>query len=93
MLQQVDQNVNHIREAALVEELSQAVGNRILILIEPYPFFLVGELVEVRGDTIFVLVELSNIPEFDNINVRVHIDDIQVYFVETPDNPIPEIRL
>ncbi|MFD2700577.1 hypothetical protein ACFSVM_08845 [Paenibacillus shunpengii] len=93
MLQSSGLNISLLRQEALVEEFNQAVGNRILVLTESYPFFFVGEIVEVRADTVYILVDLSNIPEFDNVNLRTQINNIQVYFIETPDNPIPEIRL
>lgn len=86
-------SVNRIRQEALVAEFREYIGNRVLVLTESYPFFYVGRITDVESDTIFIKVELSNVPEFDNVVLRTHIDNIQVYFIETPQHPIPEIRL
>lgn len=86
-------SVNRIRQEALVAEFREYIGNRILVMTESYPFFYVGRITDVESDTVFIKVEISNVPEFDNIVLRIHIENIQVYFIETPQHPIPEIRL
>ncbi|KQY94659.1 hypothetical protein ASD24_03690 [Paenibacillus sp. Root52] len=94
MLQREEaRNINDLRQEALIAELTSAIGSRILVIIESYPFFYVGRILEVEADTISIQVEICNVPEFDNTSLRTHIDNIQVYFVETPENPIPEIRV
>lgn len=86
-------DINDVRQEALIAEFTASIGSRVLVLVESYPFFYVGRTVEVQSDTIAIQVELCNVPEFDNVTLRTHIDNIQVYFVETPENPIPEIRV
>ena len=93
MAQSHTQSINEIRQEALVAEFRESIGSRILVLTESYPFFFVGRITNVESDTVFIKVELCNVPEFDNVVLRTHIDNIQVYFIETPLHPIPEIRL
>ncbi|MBO2946025.1 hypothetical protein JJQ72_18765 [Paenibacillus sp. F411] len=87
------QSLNDLRHQSLVAEFRRNIGNRILVLIASFPFFYVGELVDVESDTVFVQSEFSNVPVLDNVILRTHIDNIQVYFIEAPGTPIPEIRL
>lgn len=94
MVQRADnRNINDLRQEALIAEFTASIGGRILVIIESYPFFYVGRIVELESDTISIQVEICNVPELDGITLRTHIDNIQVYFVETPENPIPEIRI
>lgn len=88
-----DRNINDIRQQSLIIDFEGSIGQRILVLIESYPFFYVGRLTKVESDTIFIHVEFGNVPELDNVTLGTHVDNIQVYFVETPQFPIPDLRV
>jgi hypothetical protein len=85
--------MNEIRKAGVVQQFEDNIGQRLLIIIEQYPFFIVGALQHVESDYAHILIEVSNIPELDDYVIRTHIDDITVFFFERDDIPIPTITL
>lgn len=86
-------NINAIREFFLSEEFKENVGARALILISPFPFLIIGTIEEVVSDYLVIKAEVTNVAEFDDEVFRVHIDDIEVFYIEKPGEPeIPDIR-
>ena len=86
-------NINAIREFFVTVEFKENVGNRALILISPFPFLIIGMIKEVVGDYLVIKAEVTNIAELDDEVFRVHIDDIEVFYIEKPGKPkIPNIR-
>ncbi len=85
-------DINAIREAVVAETFSENVGRRALILISPYPFLIIGEIISVTSDYLVIKAEVTNVAEFDNEEFRVHIDDIEVFYIEIDGKKIPDIR-
>jgi len=86
-------NINAVREFFLSIEFKENVGERALILISPFPFLIIGTIQEVVSDYLVIKAEVTNIAELDDEVFRVHIDDIEVFYIEKPGKPkIPNIR-
>ena len=85
-------DINAIREAVVAETFSVNVGRRALILISPYPFLIIGEIISVTSDYLVIKAEVTNVAEFDDEVFRVHIDDIEVFYIEKNGKKIPDIR-
>ena len=86
-------NINAIREYFVTRDFKENTGNRALILISPFPFLIIGTIQDVMSDYLVVKAEVTNIAELDDEVFRVHIDDIEVFYIEKPGKPkIPNIR-
>ena len=86
-------NINAIREFFVTVEFKESVGERALILISPFPFLIIGTIQEIVSDYLVIKAEVTNIAELDDEVFRVHIDDIEVFYIEKPGEPeIPDIR-
>ena len=88
-----DMDINWEREFFLTMEFKRNVGRRVLILMAPFPFLIIGPIQEVMGDYLLVKAEVTNATELDGEVLSVHIDDIEVFYIEKPGEPkIPDIR-
>jgi hypothetical protein len=88
----VSADINSIREAFVAEAFSENVGRRAFILISPYPFLIIGEIISVTSDYLVIKAEVTNVAELDNEVFRVHIDNIEVFYIEIDGKKIPDIR-
>jgi hypothetical protein len=85
--------INELREAVVTEEFAANIGNRALILLFQFPFLIIGEIKEVVSDYLVIEAEVTNVTELDGEIFRVHIDDIEVFYIEMPGKKeIPDIR-
>ncbi|MGE7635923.1 hypothetical protein ACQKMZ_27800 [Bacillus paramycoides] len=84
--------INELRRANVTQEFENHIGSRVFILIAQFPFMIIGTIVEVQGDYAFIKIETTQINEFDNMTARVHIDDIEVFFIEDGKFEIPNIQ-
>ncbi|MEK3883153.1 hypothetical protein [Paenibacillus sp. PL2-23] len=85
-------DINAIRQYALCQEFERNVGQRAFILISAYPFMIIGTIVRVHSDFVFIETEVTNIAELDNELFRLHIDQIAVFYIEDGNCRIPEFR-
>ncbi|RHW37627.1 hypothetical protein D1B33_08870 [Lysinibacillus yapensis] len=86
-------DINAIRELDVTMEFRENVGNRALIIIFPFPFLIIGRIEKVESDYLFICAEVTNVTELDGEEFRVHIDDIEVFYIEKDHHrPIPDIR-
>lgn len=93
MINKSSKSINNIRQSAVVEEFTENIGQRTLILLPQFPFLIVGEILAVISDYVVVRAEITNITELDNEEFRVHIDEIDVFYIETEAYTIPDIRM
>lgn len=84
-------NINEIRQATVSKEFSNSTGNKALILISPFPFLVIGKIVKVVEDFVFFDVETTHISELEGKILRVHLDDIEVFYIENGGPKIPVI--
>ena len=86
-------DINAIREAGVTLEFRENIGRKALILISPFPFLIIGRIEAVVTDYLVIRAEVTNINELDGEEFSVHIDDIEVFYIEKdPKRPIPDIR-
>ena len=86
-------NINAIREAGVTQEFRENIGKRALILIFAFPFLIIGRIQDVVSDYLIIRAEVTNVTELDGEEFRVHIDDIEVFYIEKDNKrPIPDIR-
>ena len=85
-------DINAIRYAVVSREFKESQGKRALILIAPFPFLIIGPIVEVVSDYVVIKAEVTNVSELDDEKFRVHMDDIEVFYIEKDGRPIPDIR-
>jgi hypothetical protein len=85
--------LNSRRRDGVVFQLRNNIGKRILIMTEPYPFFIVGVLEKIESDFVFIKIETNNVAELDGHVIRTHIEHIQTFFIESKEIPIPKISL
>ncbi|BDH61521.1 hypothetical protein MTP04_16510 [Lysinibacillus sp. PLM2] len=85
-------DINSIRQSVVSGEFENNVGNRALLLIFPFPFLIIGRIKNVVSDYVIIESEVTNVTELDGENFRVHIDDIEVFYIEKQGRKIPDIR-
>ena len=85
-------DINALRQAVVSEAFGESSGKRALLLIGPYPFLIIGAIVEVLSDYLVIKAEITNVAELDDEIFRVHIDNIEVFYIEEEGKPIPDIR-
>lgn len=86
-------SINDIREAVVSREFEKHRGDKALILIFQFPFLIIGEILDVVSDYLLIKAEVTNVTELDDEEFRVHIDDIEVFYIEKKGKPrIPDIR-
>ena len=85
-------DINSIRQAVVSKQFQKNKGKRALLLQESYPFLFIGEIVDVVGDFLILNTEITNITELDEYSFRIHLDTIQVFFIEDGKHTIPDIR-
>lgn len=75
--------VNDIREEALSNYFSQNIGRRVFILTESFPFMFIGKIKEILGDNVVLDVQTTSVPALEGKQWNVHIDAIDVFYIET----------
>ncbi|PIC56028.1 hypothetical protein CSV80_16420 [Sporosarcina sp. P12(2017)] len=87
------QPINIIREEGISTHFSQNISKRVLILTEAFPFMFIGEIISVVDDFIEMKVQITSIPALEGKIWFVHIDSIEVFYIETENGvPIPELK-
>ncbi len=87
------EDINAVREAHMNREFEEHLSRRVLILMASYPFLIIGKIVEVVGDYVAVKAEVTNVTELDGETFNIHIDNIEVFYIQKPGKPvIPDIR-
>ncbi|WP_303984180.1 hypothetical protein [Niallia circulans] len=86
-------DVNAIRQAVVTNKFSKSIGKRTLILLGPYPFMIIGTILEVVSDFVRIKVEVTNISELDGEIFRLHIDQVEVFFIEDGKYKIPNLNV
>ncbi|MEI4802145.1 hypothetical protein ACIGHG_09315 [Bacillus sp. NPDC077411] len=84
--------INELRRANVTQEFENHIGSRVLILIAQFPFMIIGTILEINADYAFIKIETTHINEFDNMTARIHIDNIEVFFIEDGRFEIPNIQ-
>ncbi|MFP7471349.1 hypothetical protein SFC55_10115 [Niallia taxi] len=86
-------DVNAIRQAVVTNKFRQSIGKRTFILLGPYPFMVIGTILEVVSDFVRIKVEVTNISELDGEIFSLHLDEIDVFFIEDGKYKIPNLNV
>lgn len=84
-------DINFIREAAVEEIFRKSISKRVLILTQEFPFLVIGKIKNVEGDYVFVDVDTTHIDPLEDRIFRIHLDRVEVFYIEKHGQPIPEI--
>lgn len=76
----------------LFERLSQGIGKRALAMMEVFPFFIVGELVDVEEDHLDIVAESGVALELVGHKFDISLDSISAIYVEEFDGQIPTLK-
>ncbi|WP_309090209.1 hypothetical protein [Domibacillus sp.] len=86
-------SLNVMHDTALVEYFGASIGQRAFILTPSYPFMFVGEIVSLIGDQVELAVETTHFAQLENRSWLIHIDNIEVFYIEFSGDPrIPELN-
>jgi|GEM_PF-1303941 len=86
-------DLNAERQQVVTQEFLRNKGKRALVLIPQFPFLIIGTIVDVEGDYLQIKAEITNLAEFDGETFNIHIDKIEVFYIERKGRPIPDIRM
>ncbi|PIC86599.1 hypothetical protein CSV72_07065 [Sporosarcina sp. P20a] len=87
------QPINLVREEGISVHFGQNIGGKVLILTEAFPFMFIGEIISVVDDFVEIKVQTTSIPALEGKTWFVHIDTIEVFYIETENGvPIPELK-
>ena len=78
-------------DQTLVEKLERGVGKRIIVMTGAFPFFLVGILEDVRGDSIHVITEFGVPAPLKDQEFCIHLEHIATFYVEEAEGEIPVV--
>ncbi|KGA96590.1 hypothetical protein AJ85_18230 [Alkalihalobacillus alcalophilus ATCC 27647 = CGMCC 1.3604] len=84
--------INEIRYEVVTEAFTEAIGSRALIMIAEFPFLVIGQIEKVVGDFVFICVETTHISELEGRVMRIHLDDVVVFYIENDGPRIPKIN-
>ena len=86
-------DINAVREFVVTQEFKDHIECKAFILIFQFPFLIIGTIKAVKGDYLLIKADVTNVNELDDEEFRVHIDAIEVFYIEKPGQPkIPDIR-
>ena len=86
-------DINAIRQSVVSQDFSNNINQRVIVLLGQYPFLIIGLIKEVVGDIVFIKAEFTHVSELDGFEFRIHLDDIEVYFIETEFHKIPKMHV
>jgi hypothetical protein len=85
--------INTIHDEELINHFRDGIGHKVLILTPSYPFMFIGEIISVIEDSVEVFVETTQFSQLENRIWFIHIDNIEVFYIERPGEPrIPELN-
>ena len=86
-------DINAFRQMQVTSEFKESLGMRALIITPSFPFLIIGKIVDVIGDYVAIKAEVTNVTELDGETFNIHIDNIEVFYIQKPGQPvIPDIR-
>ncbi|MFC0562083.1 hypothetical protein [Halalkalibacter alkalisediminis] len=71
-----------VRQKVIIDTLSRSTGQKVFLLIQAYPFVIIGSIVTVMHDFLLINIEANSISEIQNGTVHVKIEDIEAFYIE-----------
>lgn len=84
--------INEIRRSVVSKAFQSNRGKRSLVLIAEFPFLIIGTIQDVVRDYVIIETETTSIAELEGKNLNIHIDQVQVFYIETGGKKIPRIE-
>ncbi|WP_254052761.1 hypothetical protein [Bacillus sp. V59.32b] len=85
--------INVERMNAVVAHIRAGIGRKIFMLTPQFPFMFIGIIDDVIDDVVVLEVETTHFQQLENRRWVIHIDQIEVFFIERDDAPlIPELK-
>ena len=85
-------SINQLHDEGLIEHFMMGKGYRVFILTPSYPFMFIGEIKDVRDDIVDIWVETTHFSQLENRLWHIHIDNIEVFYIEREGEPeIPRL--
>lgn len=82
-----------MHDEELLNHFKNGIGHKVLILTPSYPFMFIGEILSIVEDTIELFVETTQFSQLENRIWFIHVDNIEVFYIERPGEPrIPELN-
>ncbi|MBP1155885.1 MULTISPECIES: hypothetical protein [unclassified Paenibacillus] len=75
-------DIHILRRKSISEAFEQGIGRRVFLLIPQYPFMMIGRIDRMVSDFVVLEAETTNINELDGRMISVHIDQIEVFYIE-----------
>lgn len=79
--------IHDLREEKLIAEFERNIGRRIFLLLEVFPFLVIGRISDVNSGFISVDVETSHVPIIENNHIYINILDISAFHIDKPGQP------
>lgn len=79
-------------KCSLLNKLLAGIGNKILVMTEAFPFFVVGTLVDADADAICVRSEFGVPAPLRNQEFWIQLEHISAFFVEEWKGQMPSIK-
>ncbi|WP_081833661.1 hypothetical protein [Geomicrobium sp. JCM 19055] len=88
-----ERSINSIREEFVTQTFINGIGKQVFVLFPQFPFMVIGQIVDVINDYVSVNVDTTHISEFEKGEpVWIHVDDIEVFYIEDEYCKIPSLR-
>ena len=66
-------------------------GKKAFILIPQFPFMVIGKIVKVLNDYVYIDVETTHISELEGKEMRIQVNTIEAFYIEKDGTPIPSL--
>lgn len=87
------ESVNTLHDEGLIQHFQDGVGQKVFLLSPSFPFMFIGEIIAVVEDALEIFVETTHFAQLENRTWFIHIDNIEVFYIERPGEPkIPELN-
>jgi hypothetical protein len=87
------QSINTMHDEELINHFRDGIGHKVFILTPSFPFMFIGKIISIAEDTVEVFVETTHFDQLENRTWFIHIDNIEVFYIERPGEPkIPELH-
>lgn len=87
------QAINTIHDVGLINHFRDGIGHKAIILTPSFPFMFIGEILSIVEDSVKLFVETTQFSQLENRLWFIHIDNIEVFYIERPGEPkIPELN-
>ncbi|WP_227936505.1 hypothetical protein [Alkalihalobacillus deserti] len=78
-----------VRHKVIIDTLKRSTGQKVFLLIQPYPFVVFGSIVAVKHDFLLIDIQANRLSEVQKGTIHVKIEDIEAFYIEAAGPKIP----